>query len=243
MADPTTFDGFRTYVSEGRFRVMEQPIVDLRTHAVLHREWLVRFEHDEELLALLRPAEISGAIRDLDLSMLARAVLSLNANPAQSGIAVNLSGASFATPRFEHSLLACINALRAPPEKLVIELTETWDMRDLTSATRLLGLLRQRGHPVCLDDVGAGAASIRYLRALPCDWLKVDGAFLAEAHAKRRDAEILRALLSLRDVLGARFIAEGVENAALLAFATKLGFDAVQGFAIDRPSLSPHPGR
>ena len=242
MADPTTFDGFRTHVSEGRFSVMEQPIVELRTRTVLHREWLVRFEHDEELIALLRPAEISGAIRDLDLSMLARAVLSLNADPAQVGIAVNLSGASFATPRFEHSLLACINALDAPPEKLVFELTETWDMRDLTSATRLLSLLRERGHPVCLDDVGAGAASIRYLRALPYDWLKIDGEFLADAHTHPREAGILRALLSLRDVLDARFIAEGVENATLLAFAIELGFDAVQGYAIDRPSLSPNPG-
>jgi len=242
MVDPTTFDGFRTHVSEERFTVMAQPIVDIHTHQILHEEWLVRFEHDEELIALLRPAEISGAIRDLDLSMLARAVLALNANPAQPGIAVNLSGASFATPRFEHSLLACINALKAPAEKLVFELTETWDMRDLTHAISLLSQLRERGHHVCLDDVGAGAASIRYLRALPYDWLKIDGEFLVDAHAKPREAAILSAVLSLRDVLDTRFIAEGVETAELLQFARDIGFDAAQGYAIDRPSLSPRPG-
>ena len=215
---------------------MEQPILCLRTREVLHREWLVRFEHDIELLALLRPAEINGAIRDLDLSMLARAVLSLNADPSQPGIAVNLSGASFATSRFEHSLLACINALRVPPEKLVFELTETWDMRDLSQAVALLSQLRERGHAVCLDDVGAGAASIRYLRALPCDWLKIDGEFVGQALDSPRERGILEALLSLRDVLGVRFIAEGIESEKLLRFATRLGFDAAQGFAIERPS-------
>lgn len=214
----------------------------LKTGNILHREWLVRFEHDTELLALLRPAEINGAIRDLDLSMLARAVLSLNADPDQPGIAVNLSGASFATPKFEHSLMACIKALKAPPEKLVIELTETWDMRDLSQAIHVLGSLRDRGHPVCLDDVGAGAASIRYLRALPCDWLKIDGEFVLKASEFDRDLQILKAVLGLRGVLGVRFIAEGVESDQLLRFAKSLGFDAAQGYAIDRPSPSPAPG-
>ena len=235
MIDPTTFEGFREHVSEERFSVLEQPIVSLATGRVLHREWLVRFEHDIELLALLRPAEINGAIRDLDLSMLARAVLSLNADPTQPGIAVNVSGASFATPRFAHALLACVNALKAPPAKLVIELTETWDMRELSHAVELLGKLRERGHPVCLDDVGAGAASIRYLRAIPCDWLKIDGDFLWSAFANPRERGILEAVLSLRDVLDVRLIAEGVERESLRDFAQSLGFDAVQGFAIERP--------
>ena len=241
MVDPTTFDGFRTHVSEERFAVMAQPIRSLETGETLHEEWLVRFEHDLGLLALLRPAELNGAIRDLDLSMLARAVIALNGDPQRTGIAVNISGASFATPRFEHSLLACINALEAPAEKLVFEVTETWDMRDLTHATRLLRQLRERGHHVCLDDVGAGAASIRYLRALPCDWLKIDGEFVAAACDSERERAILAALMGLRDVLGVRFIAEGVETDAIQDFAEEMGFDAVQGYAIDRPAPSILP--
>ena len=238
MVDPTTFEGFRTHVSEERFSVMAQPIRCLATGKTLHEEWLVRFEHDLELLALLRPAEINGAIRDLDLSMLARAVLALNADPDRPGIAVNLSGASFATPRFEHSLLACINALEAPVEKLIFEVTETWDMRDLTQAIRVLSQLRERGHHVCLDDVGAGAASIRYLRALPCNWLKIDGEFVSAALESERERAILSAVMALRDVLDVRYIAEGVETDGIHSFAVEMGFDAVQGFAIDRPSPS-----
>lgn len=238
MVDPTTFDGFRTHVSEERYSVMEQPIVSVDTGQILHHEWLVRFEHDIELLALLRPAEINGAIRDLDLSMLARAVLALNQDDTSPGIAVNVSGASFATSKFEHSFLACIQALKAPPEKLIIELTETWDMRDLAQAQRLLGLLRSRGHPICLDDVGAGAASIRYLRALPCDWLKIDGGFVNAAQESDREKGILRSVLSLRDVLNVRFIAEGVESEQTYSFVKELGFDAAQGYAIERPALN-----
>jgi len=114
-----------------------------------------------------------------------------------TGIAINLSGASVDKPKFKSSVLACLTALNASPTKLIIELTESWDMADLGYAESLLSELKTRGHPVCLDDVGAGAASIRYLRALPCNWLKIDGGFVAAAFNNARDCAILKALLQL----------------------------------------------
>jgi EAL domain-containing protein (putative c-di-GMP-specific phosphodiesterase class I) len=235
MTSLHTAEGFRDHVSEQRFSIMRQPIVSLSTGQLHHHEWLVRFDQDTHLEGVLRPAEISGVIRDLDLSMLAQAILVLNENPDGGGIAINLSGASVDKPNFKASVMACLTALQASPTKLVIELTESWHMQDLDHADTLLGELKSRGHPVCLDDVGAGAASIRYLRALPCNWLKIDGGFVAAAFNASRDRAILRALLSLREPLDVRFIAEGVETQELRDFVTELGFDAAQGFAIGRP--------
>jgi len=167
--------------------------------------------------------------------MLAQAILVLNEDPMGTGIAINLSGASVDKTAFKGSVLACLTALEASPTKLVIELTESWDMHDLALAESLLTELKTRGHPVCLDDVGAGAASIRYLRALPANWLKIDGGFVAAALNSMRDRAILTALLSLREALDVRFIAEGVETEEIKDFVTRLGFDAAQGYAIGRP--------
>ena len=231
-----TFDGFREHVTEERFRVLSQPIIDLSTGNTLHYEWLVRFDHESDLVSLIRPAELSGAIRALDLSMLARAVLRLNADRDHPSMSVNLSGASFATPGYKHALMACLGALDADPAKLVIELTESWDIRDVTLAADVLGALQDRGHPICLDDVGAGAASIRYLRTLPYDWLKIDKNFLTSALEDPRERAVLQALLTLRDSLPVRFIAEGLETMHLVNFAAGLGFDAGQGYAIGRPA-------
>ncbi|MDA8708044.1 EAL domain-containing protein, partial [Hellea sp.] len=235
MVDILTADGFRTHISEQRHSVMRQPIVDLKSGHIHHYEWLVRFDHDGEIEGVLRPAELSGVIRDLDLSMLAQAILVLNADPLGVGIAINLSGASVDKKAFKGSVLACLTALEASPTKLIIELTESWDMYDLALAESLLSELKTRGHPVCLDDVGAGAASIRYLRALPANWIKIDGGFVAAALNSSRDRAILRALLSLREALDVRFIAEGVETEELKQFVSELGFDAAQGYAIGKP--------
>ncbi len=235
MSTLRTAEGFRDHVSEQRFSVLRQPIVNLADGAIHHHEWLVRFDHDDHLEGVLRPAELSGVIKDLDLSMLAQAILVLNENPTGTGIAINLSGASVDKPNFKASVMACLTALNASPTKLIIELTESWDMADLGLADALLSELKTRGHPVCLDDVGAGAASIRYLRALPCNWLKIDGGFVAAAYNTARDRAILKALLSLREALDVRFIAEGVETEEIREFVTKLGFEAAQGYAIGRP--------
>ncbi len=235
MTELRTVEGFRDHVSEQRFSVLRQPIIDLKSGKIHHHEWLVRFDHDDHLAGVIRPAEISGVIRDLDLSMLAQAIIVLNANPLDTGIAINLSGASVDKETFKGSVLACLTALEASPTKLIIELTESWDMQNLGPAASLLAELKRRGHPVCLDDVGAGAASIRYLRALPSNWLKIDGGFVAAALNNMRDRAILQALLSLREPLDVRFIAEGVETQEIKQFVADLGFDAAQGYAIGEP--------
>ena len=184
----------------------------------------------------MRPAEISGVIKDLDLSMLLQAILVLNADPEGAGIAINVSGASIDRPGFHDSLMACLTALEAAPNKLTIELTETWEMNDLSKAESLLSELKRMGHPICIDDVGAGAASIRYLRALPANWLKIDGGFVSAAFNSSRERSILEAILSLREALDCRFIAEGIESEDLCDFARNLGFDAAQGFFIGKPA-------
>lgn len=209
--------------------------MSLHDGAVLHSEWLVRFDAKTGLDHVLRPAEISGAISDLDLSMLGHAVQALNKNGKRGAIAVNLSGASIADPDFEFAILSVLSGLKTPAEKLIFELTETWDIKNLLAAARVLNILRERGHPLCLDDVGAGAASLRYLRALPADWLKIDGDFVAGAAKNEQEHAVLRAVLSLRDDLNVKFIAEGIETEQLRQFAQEAGFDAVQGFAICPP--------
>ncbi|PHR59327.1 MAG: hypothetical protein COA43_09335 [Robiginitomaculum sp.] len=235
IPDLKTEVGFRTHISQNKYTVMSQPVFCTRSDSVLHTEWLVRFDSDTGLERILRPAEISGAISDLDLSMLKQAVSSLNFDPERTAIAVNLSGASFSEPSFERSLLAILAELKASPHKLLFELTETWNLSDLTPAIRLLNILRERGHSLCLDDVGAGAASLRYLRAFPADWLKIDGSFVTGAATNTQERAVLLAVLSLRDSLGVRFIAEGIESESLRQFAMEIGFDALQGYILGSP--------
>lgn len=236
MPDLHTAKGFRAHVSAKRYTIMRQAILCAASKEVLHHEWLVRFNTSPTRLErILRPAEMSGAISELDLSMIHQAVDALNIAPCRAPIAVNLSGASFSDPAFERSLFSILSTLKTKPKRLLFELTETWELKDLRPATRILNILRERGHSLCLDDVGAGAASLRYLRALPADWLKIDGDFVMGAAKNPQEKTVLQAILGLRDGLGVRFIAEGIESQSLLDFAVNMGFDALQGYILGAP--------
>ena len=168
MPDLHTEKGFRAHISNDRHSILAQPVMCAKTNTVLHHEWLVRFDSPTGLERILRPAELSGAISELDLSMLKQAVTALNTEQNKTPIAVNLSGASFSDPAFERTFFSLLSNLKAKPEKLMFELTETWDLKDLRPALHMLNILRERGHKLCLDDVGAGAASLRYLRPSAC---------------------------------------------------------------------------
>lgn len=235
MMDIQTAHGFRAHISDNRYTVVRQPIMCATKMDVLHYEWLVRFDSQKGLESIIRPAEISGAISELDLTMLSRAVKRLNEKLEHRPIAVNLSGASFSSPNFENALLGILSTYKADPKKLVFELTETWHLKNLEPVVRLVQILRDRGHAICLDDVGAGAASIRYLRAFPADWLKIDGGFVMGASKNPREKAVLKAVMGLRDTLNVRFIAEGIESEKLLKFAIDAGFDAVQGYFLGAP--------
>lgn len=137
QTDPKTDAGFRQHVLERRFSIAAQPVVDLKTGNALHDEWLVRFDSDEGLAGLIRPAEISGAISALDISMLEQAVKTLNADKRRRSIAVNLSGASIDSRQFEHLLFNALDKLKTDPSRLILELTETWHLNDLRDTAEI----------------------------------------------------------------------------------------------------------
>jgi EAL domain-containing protein (putative c-di-GMP-specific phosphodiesterase class I) len=92
---------------------------------------------------------------------------------------------------------------------------------------------------VCLDDFGAGAATLEYLRRLDVDYVKIDGLYVEEAEANPRDALILKHLTALCRDLSVKTIAERVETDGTAALLKGLGVDLAQGFAFSRPLSEP----
>jgi EAL domain-containing protein (putative c-di-GMP-specific phosphodiesterase class I) len=103
-------------------------------------------------------------------------------------------------------------------------------------------MLQTRGVRICLDDFGAGAASFHYLNALPADFVKIDGRYVRNATANRRDRAFLKAIAKLCRELGTATIAEMVETEAQAAAMTDLGIGYGQGYLFGRPSPDL-PGR
>lgn len=99
----------------------------------------------------------------------------------------------------------------------------------------VLTRLRLHGLGLALDDFGTGSSTLERLRHVPFTELKVDRSFVAAACDERTARVILESSVSLARRLGLRVVAEGVSSERAWELASRLGFDAAQGFHVSPP--------
>ncbi len=235
---------FNAMVAERAFDLAFQPVVSLTDGRLHHFEALTRFEPDASPAHRIRFAEALDIILGFDLAVAAKVRDALAAAPAEVRIAVNISARSLMAPGFAADFRAVVGEAPGVWERLLAEVTETQALGDLARANAVIGELRAAGCRVCLDDFGAGAATLEYLRRLDVDFVKVDGRYVQEAEANPRDAVILKHLVALCRDLNVATIAEMVETPGTAALLQGLGVDLAQGFLFSRPLKAPawpHP--
>ena len=235
---------FRGAVGEERLAIVYQPVVDLGERKTHHYEVLSRLGGDRSPAEMIKFAEGIGMIEELDLTVCRRVLAQLDATreSADLRLAFNLSGRSLQSDAFVAALTSLLEP-RADRERLLFEITETTEIADLARAARIVQDLRRRGHRVCLDDFGAGAASFPYLQALTVDFVKIDGAYVTRMLGATRDHAILKAIVALCRDLSTATIAEMIETEAQARRLAEIGVGFGQGFLFGRPAATPASSR
>jgi EAL domain-containing protein (putative c-di-GMP-specific phosphodiesterase class I) len=227
-------------IRERNFRLVYQPVVQLKDGGLHHHEVLVRFGEEESPFPHIRMAEEMDLIEPLDLAVLEQ-VVGLLARDRTLKLAVNVSGRTIMSPRYVGAACRLIQAHPMVRRRLMFELTESAAIEDLAAADRHLQALRGAGCEVCLDDFGAGAASLAYLQQLGLDLVKIDGRYIRDLQAGGREAAFVRHLVRLCGSLGIRTLAEMVETAEAEAAVRKAGVDLAQGWRYGAAAEMPLP--
>lgn len=224
-------------LADGAWTLVYQPVVSLHDDKLHHFEALARFEAGVSPMATICLAEELGLIVELDLAIFARVVKTLGTSARQTRIAVNLSAVSLMRPDLPAAIAALTAHNPALRPRLLIELTETETIHDLDRANRCIQALRALGHEVCLDDFGAGAASLDYLRSLDVDFVKFDGRYIRTLASASREEVLIRHMVNLCKELGIGTIAEMIETAETAKVAHDLGVTLGQGWCFAKPSV------
>ncbi|MBO9552086.1 EAL domain-containing protein [Pseudomonas sp.] len=150
-------------------------------------------------------------------------------------LGISLSRAQFSMPSLVDELQRVIQDYQLDPAQLEVEVAETSLMYNIDTAIKQIHRLRELGVRVALDDFGAGDCSLRMLRDLPIDTLKLDRHLVARLPDSAEDAALVRSVIGLCADYRITVIAEGVETEAQAAWLKANGCAYVQGFLVAHP--------
>ena len=202
-------------LATGRVQTVFQPIIDLRSGRPAGWEALSRF-----------PA---GLAVPLELTALEEAVRHVPELPEGAYLAVNLSPATLVSPQFE------ARAVDLPLHRLVIELTEQTEVSCYHAVADRVRWLRERGGRVAVDDAGAGYAGLARIVTISPDILKLDAHLIRGVADDPARQAMAAAMGWFAERIGAKLVAEGVEDEDELEALRGLGVGFVQGFHTGRP--------
>lgn len=229
----------RTAVRDRQIFPYYQPLFDLASMTPVGIEALARWQHPtrglldaEEFIGL---AEDAGLIGDVFTMMLEQVCVDAGGWEIKLPIAVNVSPSQFRDTKLAEKIISILERHQFDPRCLEIEVTETALLVDVESTRHTLATLKEKGIRIALDDFGTGYASLRQLRELPFDTVKIDGSFIHRLSRDEESRKIVASVIGLGQALGLATIAEGIESAAEADWVKEHGCPFGQGYQFVRP--------
>lgn len=234
-------------LDEDLFCLYRQKIVGLQPHSMAHAKYeiLLRMVDKNRVLApgdFLPIAERYGLMKTIDRWVIQHTfafLQKLRERDPGGEIAlysINLSGATINDDEFPGFLRDQMNRYQVTPDEVCFEVTETVAISSLSSAAGFMRAAKDLGFRFALDDFGTGMSSFAYLKHLPVDYVKIDGAFVRDVLRSKVDREIVDAIVRISRAMKIETIAEYVGDQQTMAMLAALGVDYAQGYAIHKPS-------
>lgn len=230
-------------IERSQLELYYQPQVNLRTGQLVGVEALARWTHAERGVvspeSFIPVAEESGLIASLGEWALRSACQQSMAWSehlcSPISISVNLSMRQFDNPDLLEMMAQILQETRMDPKFLILELTESSLMQDVTITIEKLKKLKKLGVKLAIDDFGTGYSSLSYLSQLPIDELKIDQSFVRQLNRDRNATMISSTIISMAKSMNLRVVAEGIENNQQRDFLMDAGCHIGQGFLYSKP--------
>jgi EAL domain-containing protein (putative c-di-GMP-specific phosphodiesterase class I) len=211
-----------------------QPIVRASDHSIFGYEAFLR--SDEPSLPgpvqVLDAAERLGALTRVGRAVRERAAEVAAGEKAGPALFVNLHPQDLLDP----DLLDRRSALAGVAERVVLELTERASVGNIEEVRGKIGLLRDLGFRIAVDDLGAGYAGLNSFALLEPEIVKLDITLVRGIDESPVKQKLVASMTALCEDMGLLLVAEGVETPAERDMLVALGCDLLQGYLFARPA-------
>ncbi|HLR43544.1 MAG TPA: EAL domain-containing protein [Pseudogracilibacillus sp.] len=230
----------RTALSENQFKVVYQPIVNLKTNKVTGVEALLRWHHPK--LGMVSPVEFIPILEEIGLiipvgNWIIHTVSKQLKYWQDKGldipkVTINASPIQFQDPHFLKNITSILESNEIDAKHIELEITEG-TIINIANPKETLDEFRNMGLRISIDDFGTGYSSLSYLKKLPIHTLKIDRSFISELD--KQDEMIVQTIVNLGQNLNFEIIAEGIETMEQLAYLRSLDCHEGQGYYWSKP--------
>jgi EAL domain-containing protein (putative c-di-GMP-specific phosphodiesterase class I) len=232
----------RRAVDRAEFRLVFQPIVRMDRGDPFGAEAFIRWTPADGVSVpparFVAAAEANGLIEEIgtwSLREACRQAARWLSQGLRLRVSVNVSPRQLTHGRLVETVRRALSESGVSGDQLAIELPESALLHDDGGLRLALEALRTLGVAVCVDDFGAGLATLAMLRGQPIDEIKIDRSFIRPLPGSTDDRLAVDTVLKLAHRLGWRALAMGVEHAAQWIWLKDQGCDAAQGWLMGRP--------
>jgi len=232
---------FKNDLLTGKFHLVFQPKVCVKTLKIVGFETLLRWKHDK--LGEISPckfvpiAENLGEISSLDLYVFKKSC-EFQRYLIDKGIklkcSVNLSLNTLKSYEKINEILNIYKEYKIPKHLITAEILENVSLNNNAKTISYINLLRENGICISIDDFGTGYSSLSQISNLYFDELKIPREFVIDARTPSKLA-VIEAISILAKKLKVISVIEGVETYEDFKLFSSLGFDIVQGYYFSKP--------
>ena len=230
-------------LDEHKFMVYLQPMVDLHSYRIVSAEALVRWDYPGKGIlspyAFIPLFESSTLIQKLDFYMweecckVVRRWIDNKMDPIP--VCMNVSPAHLQSTAFIDKLEQLLHQYLIEKNMIILELPERGVANASKETAAVIGLLKERGFSLCIDNFGSVHSPLNLLKDYPIERIKLDRSFLNRNSNSEEGLTILRYLIAMAKELGLLVITEGVGTMEQANFLSDIGCDVAQGYFFSKP--------
>ena len=210
-----------------------QPIVNLHDVKTVKYEVLARIIDNGKTYSpfeFIEDIKKAGLIGEVTKQIISKSIhLAKEVN-----LSINITDLDLNSEEFVEWLKEQVKIYKISPENITLEILEDISLFNDTNLKNIKKL-KNEGFEIAIDDFGTGFSNFERMLNISPDFIKIDGKFIKNIHKDSNARKIVIAMSIMAHSIGAKVIAEYVENDEIIKTLHETGIEYAQGYYFSPP--------
>ncbi|MDX1597974.1 MAG: GGDEF domain-containing protein, partial [Marinobacter sp.] len=242
LDDTNSAEAIQKALDENRFRLLFQPIINLRGEGEEHYEAFVRMlDKDGEEVSpydFLPPVGPTDMSIKIDRWVILQTIKQLSGHRSRghdTRLFLNITAETLEDKTFTSWLSVALKAARLPGDSLIFQIREGDANNYMKQAKEFSKAIHELHCKISICQFGCALNPFNTLKHINVDYVKIDGSFTEEIQKSDEAKEGVKEMVKSLQSAGKLTIIPLVENAGVLATLWQAGVNYIQGYYLQAP--------